>query len=146
DWQPECARAQLALDPADGIWKGSFAVPDGSYEYKAALNNAWTENYGAGGLPGGANIPYTTTGGTVSFYYDHGTHWVTSSAQGPIVTAPGSFTSELGCPGDWAPECMRSWLQDPDGDGVFTFSTTDIPAGAYEVKVAHGLSWAENYG
>ncbi|HET9142826.1 pullulanase-type alpha-1,6-glucosidase [Actinophytocola sp.] len=146
DWQPECAQAQLTLDPADGVWKGSFAVPAGSYEYKAALNNAWTENYGAGGVPGGANIPYTTTGGPVSFYYDHGTHWVTSSAQGPIVTAPGSFTSELGCPGDWAPECMRSWLQDPDGDGVFTFSTTDIPAGQYEVKVAHGLSWAENYG
>ncbi|HEU5472285.1 MAG TPA: pullulanase-type alpha-1,6-glucosidase [Actinophytocola sp.] len=146
DWQPECAQAQLALDPADGIWKGSFAVPAGTHEYKATLNNSWTENYGAGAVPGGANIPYTTTGGTVSFYYDHATHLVTSSAEGPIVTAPGSFTSELGCPGDWAPECMRSWLQDPDGDGVFTFSSTAIPAGAYEVKAAHGLSWAENYG
>jgi len=146
DWQPECAQAQLTRDTADGVWKGTFTVPAGSYEYKAALNNSWTENYGAGAVPGGANIPYDTAGGTVSFYYDHATHWVTSDAEGPVVTAPGSFQSELGCPGDWAPECMRSWLQDPDGDGVYTFSTTALPAGEYETKVTHGLSWAENYG
>ena len=24
---------------------------------------------------------------------------------GPVVTLPGSFQSELGCPGDWQPEC-----------------------------------------
>ena len=146
DWQPDCAQAQLARDPMDGVWKGAFTVPAGSYEYKAALNNSWDENYGAHAVPGGANIPYTTAGGQVSFYYDHATHWVTSDAEGPIVTAPGSFQSELGCPGDWMPECMRSWLQDPDGDGVYTFSTTAIPAGGYETKVTHGLSWAENYG
>jgi pullulanase-type alpha-1,6-glucosidase len=146
DWQPDCARAGLALDPADGVWKGTFSLPAGDYQYKAAVNGSWDENYGAGGVPGGPDIAYRTAGGPVSFYYDPATHWVTSDAEGPIVTAPGSFTSELGCPGDWAPDCMRSWLQDPDGDGTFTYSTTAIPAGQYEVKVAHGLSWAENYG
>jgi pullulanase-type alpha-1,6-glucosidase len=146
DWQPDCAAAGLTLDPADGVWKGHFDLPAGDYEYKAAINGSWDENYGAGGIAGGANIAYHTDGGTVSFYYDAGTHWVTSDAQGLIITAPGSFTSELGCPGDWAPDCMRSWLQDPDGDGVFTFSTTAIPVGSYEVKAAHGLSWDENYG
>ncbi|MFL6145390.1 MAG: pullulanase-type alpha-1,6-glucosidase [Labedaea sp.] len=69
-----------------------------------------------------------------------------AAAAGPIVTAPGSFQSELGCAGDWMPECRDSELLDPDGDGVYTFSTRAIPAGSYEVKVAHGLSWAENYG
>ncbi|HEY3263276.1 MAG TPA: pullulanase-type alpha-1,6-glucosidase [Pseudonocardiaceae bacterium] len=146
DWQPDCPQAQLARDPMDGVWKGSFTLPAGSYEYKAALNNAWDENYGLHAVPGGPNIPYTTAGGQVGFYYDHGTHWVTSTAEGPIITAPGSYTSELGCPGDWMPECMRTWLQDPDGDGVYTFTTTGIPAGQYEAKVTHGLSWAENYG
>jgi hypothetical protein len=97
-------------------------------------------------VAGGADITYTTAGAPVSFYYDPATHWVTTDAEGPIVTAPGSFQSELGCPGDWAPDCLRSQLQDPDGDGVYTFTTTAIPAGQYEVKVAHGLSWAENYG
>jgi pullulanase-type alpha-1,6-glucosidase len=146
DWQPDCTQAQLHLDPADGVWKGTFTLPAGSYEYKAAINGAWDENYGTGGVAGGANIAYQTGGGAVSFYYDPATHWVTSDAQGPVVTAAGSFQSELGCPGDWAPDCLRSWLQDPDGDGVFSFSTTAIPAGQYEVKAAHGLSWDENYG
>ena len=35
---------------------------------------------------------------------------------------------------------MRSWLQDPDGDGTYTFTTDQIPAGNYEFKVAHGLA------
>ncbi|MFL6119542.1 pullulanase-type alpha-1,6-glucosidase [Actinophytocola sp.] len=69
-----------------------------------------------------------------------------SAAEGPVVTAPGSFQSELGCPADWSPDCLLSQLEDPDGDGLYTFVTTAIPAGQYEVKVAHGLSWAENYG
>jgi len=146
DWQPDCPQAQLQLDPADGVWKGTFDLPAGTYQYKAAINGSWDENYGAGGVPGGPDITYTSAGGPVSFFYDPVTHWVTGDAEGPIVTAAGSFTSELGCPGDWAPDCMRSWLQDPDGDATFTFSTTAIPAGQYEVKVAHGLSWAENYG
>ena len=41
---------------------------------------------------------------------------------------------------------MRSWLQDPDGDGTYTLVTTQLPAGSYEVKVAHDRSWDENYG
>ncbi len=62
------------------------------------------------------------------------------------MTAAGSFQSELGCPGDWQPDCLRSWLQDPDGDGIYTFSTTAIPAGSYEFKAALNESWDENYG
>ena len=69
-----------------------------------------------------------------------------SAEQEPIVTAPGSFQTALGCGADWAPECRRPWLTDADGDGVYTWSTAAIPVGRHEVKVAHGLSWAENYG
>ncbi|HEY0372395.1 MAG TPA: pullulanase-type alpha-1,6-glucosidase, partial [Thermoanaerobaculia bacterium] len=61
-------------------------------------------------------------------------------------TVPGSFQSEIGCGGDWQPDCLRSWLQDPDGDGLYTFSTTSIPAGTYEAKVAIDEGWTENYG
>ncbi|GAA3688454.1 hypothetical protein GCM10022399_00030 [Terrabacter ginsenosidimutans] len=147
DWQPDCAQAQLALDPKDEIWKGTYSsIPAGDYEYKAAINKSWDENYGVGGGKGAGNIPYSAPGGKpVTFYYDHRTHWVTSDAQGPIITAPGSFQSELGCPGDWAPDCMRSWLQDPDGDGTYAFTTDQIPAGSYEFKVAVGLGWNEAY-
>ena len=30
---------------------------------------------------------------------------------------------------------MRSWLQDPDRDGTYSFTTIDIPAGSYTVSV-----------
>ncbi|WP_130014304.1 pullulanase-type alpha-1,6-glucosidase [Serinicoccus sediminis] len=149
DWQPDCDEAQLSLDAADGVWKQTFdagTIPAGDYEYKAAINRSWDENYGAGGVPGGGNIAYAADGGPVSFYYEHARHYVTSDAEGPIITAPGSMQSELGCPGDWSPDCMAPWLIDPDGDGTYTYATTQIPAGTYEVKVAHGLSWDENYG
>jgi len=33
------------------------------------------------------------------------------------VAIVGSLQSELGCPGDWDPACLRSWLQDPSGTG-----------------------------
>ena len=37
-------------------------------------------------------------------------------------------------------------LEDKEGDGTYTYTAAAIPAGSYEVKVAHNLSWAENYG
>ena len=122
-------------------------LPAGTYEYKAAIDRGWDENYGAGGAPGGANIPLDAAGAdTVTFYYDHATHYVTTDAEGPIVTAAGSFQDELGCPATGPPSCMAAWLKDPDGDGTFTFTTTRLPAGSYQVKATHGLSWDENYG
>ena len=133
--------------PADDVWQGTFTVPAGSWEYKAALNDSWDENYGANAQPGGANIPLNLGASTpVKFYYDHKTHWVTDNQNSVIAVAPGSFQSELGCPGDWDPGCLRSWLQDPDGDGIYTFETTALPAGSYEGKVALNESWDVNYG
>lgn len=149
DWAPDCDEAQLALDGNDTIWKRTYdagTIPAGDYEYKAAINRSWDENYGAGGVRNGANIGYTSDGGAVTFYYEHARHYVTSDAEGPIITAPGSMQDELGCSGEWDPSCMAPWLIDPDGDGTYTWSSTAIPAGNYEFKVAHGLSWEENYG
>ncbi|OFI38370.1 alpha-1,6-glucosidase [Arthrobacter sp. SW1] len=78
DWQPECpATALQPVEGSPGLYRGTFTVPAGSYEYKVALNNSWTENYGAGGAAGGANLPLAATGGTVTFTYDHATHTIT---------------------------------------------------------------------
>ena len=64
-----------------------------------------------------------------------------------IATAAGSFQSELGCPGDWQPDCLRSWLQDVDGDGIDEFDARPrCPPGSYEWKVALDEAWDENYG
>ena len=147
DWQPDCAATHLTYDAEDDVWQETFTVPAGSWEYKAPLNDSWTENYGLGAERDGANIPLDLgADADVKFYYDHKTHWVTDSAGWLIATAPGSFQSELGCSGDWQPWCLRSWLQDPDGDEIFTFETSRLPAGGYEVKVAHDEDWAVNYG
>jgi hypothetical protein len=62
------------------------------------------------------------------------------------VTIAGSLQSEVGCLGDWQPDCLRSWLEDVDGDGVYTFETTALPAGTYETKATIGEDWTENYG
>ena len=68
--------------------------PRAAYEYKAALNDAGTENYGLNAAPGGDNIPLNLGAATaVKFYYSHGTHWVTDNVSSTIVTVPGSFQS-----------------------------------------------------
>ncbi len=147
DWQPDCQNTALTFDATDGIWQAAFDIPAGQYEYKVAINGTWSENYGGSADPGGPNVPLSLTEATsVKFYYDHSTHWVADSVRNVIAVAPGSFQSELGCSEDWQPDCFRSWLQDPDGDGLYIFTTNSIPAGDYEVKVALNESWATNYG
>ena len=146
DWAPDCAATHLTYDASDDVWQGTFTLPAGSYEYKAALNDSWDVNYGLNAQPGGANIPVTAPGGPVKFYYDDKTHWVTDNKSSVIAVAVGDFQSELGCSGDWQPDCLRSWLQDPDGDRTYTFETTALPAGSYNAKVAINESWDENYG
>src|SRR3954452_2913427 len=55
DWDPGCAATHLTDDVDDMVWQGSFSVPAGSWNYKAAINDAWDENYGLHALPGGDN-------------------------------------------------------------------------------------------
>ncbi|MFC3298526.1 alpha-amylase [Arthrobacter agilis] len=74
DWDPACDAAQMTFDDASQAWLLEVQdLPAGSYEYKAALNRAWTENYGAGGAPDGANIVLNHPGGAITFVYDHRT-------------------------------------------------------------------------
>ncbi|MCX2831595.1 pullulanase-type alpha-1,6-glucosidase [Microbulbifer thermotolerans] len=147
DWQPECAASMLGYDASDDKWQGSFFIPAGNWEYKAALNGSWNENYGLGGWRDGANIPlHLGAGREVKFIYDHETHWITDNVNSTIATVAGNFQSQLGCPGDWQPDCLRSWMQDLDGDGIYTFVTDKIAAGDYEFKVALDESWSESYG
>jgi len=146
DWQPDCTAIQL-VHRGNGVYSNTFTVPAGTWQYKIAIGGSWDENYGAGGVPGGDNATFTLEQDqAVTFVYDDATKWFTSSAQGPLVTLPGSFQDEVGCPGDWQPDCVVTSLQDPDADGIYTWTTAAIPAGSYEVKVAHNLGWDENYG
>jgi len=147
DWLPDCEATALTYDADDDLWQGTFALPAGEYEYKAALNGTWDVNFGLNAEPGGGNIPLVLEEvGDVSFFFSTQTGWVTEDVSSIIATAAGSFQDEIGCPAEWSPDCLRSWLQDPEGDGTFVFMTDAIPAGSYEAKVAVGQTWDENYG
>ena len=45
DWQPTCSTTFLQKN--GDLWVGAFTVPAGSWQYKVAIDGAWTENYGA---------------------------------------------------------------------------------------------------
>jgi glycosidase/fibronectin type 3 domain-containing protein len=143
DWDPGCTATDLT--PTGDVFTGTFHIPAGSWQYKAALNHSWDESYGL--HTGGDNIGLSlASAADVFFAFDPATHWVADSVNADIVTAPGSYQSEIGCGGDWDPSCLASWLEDPDGDGVYTFETTAIPPGSYEAKAALNRSWDVNYG
>jgi hypothetical protein len=92
DWQPDCPQTHLVFDGADDVWQRSFDLPAGGYEFKAALNDSWDENYGLHAESGGANIPLNLgSPRSVKFFYDHKTHWVTDTVDSVIAVAPGSF-------------------------------------------------------
>lgn len=147
DWDPSCEVTALPFDEEDQVWTNTFDIPAGDYEYKVALDGSWDVNFGLDAQPGGPNIPLSLAEETaVSFFFSNQTGWIADSVNNIIATVPGDFQDEIGCPADWAPDCLRTWLQDPDGDGIFVFQTADIPAGSYEAKVAVNQSWDENYG
>ncbi len=52
DWDQACATTHLVYDASDDVWQGTFTLPAGSYEYKAALNDL-DENYGLHAAPNG---------------------------------------------------------------------------------------------
>src|SRR5215470_17956498 len=115
DWDPGCSATQLVYDANGDIWRNTFSIsPAGGYEYKVALNGNWDVNYGLHALQNGPNIPLSTgvSPQSVTFYYDHKTHWVTDNVSSIIATVPGSFQSEIGCSSDWDPGCFRTWLED----------------------------------
>lgn len=57
----------------------------------------------------------------------------------------GSLQSELGCPGDWQPDCAATELTATDTEGLFA-AEFEVPAGTWEYKVAVNDAWDESYG
>ena len=139
----------MVLDPADRIWRLTADLPAGKYEYKAALNGGWDENYGADGQFNGQNIVLDHPGGPVTFRYDNSTHLLSAvyaSQQPSAVAAAGSMDSELGCATDWEPACQQAQLALDPADLVWKLTVPDLPAGSYEFKAALNKSWDVSYG
>ncbi|MCB8983287.1 MAG: pullulanase-type alpha-1,6-glucosidase [Ardenticatenaceae bacterium] len=141
DWDPGCVATHIT-DAGNGIWRGVFDVPTGSWNYKMALNDTWDSAFPSGNKP---LVISTVPTEMVRFYFDDKTNAVLDSVNDVIAVGAGSFQSELGCPGDWQPDCVRTLLTDPNGDGIYTFVSADIPVGSYETKVALNETWDTSY-
>jgi pullulanase-type alpha-1,6-glucosidase len=137
DWKPDCTKTQLTYDAANGLYRGTFELPAGSYEYKVAIGGSWNENYGLKAKPGGANIPLKLTETKkVTFLWDPVTKYVTDTVNTPITVVMGDIQAKLGCAADNAPDCLKTWMRDLTGEGIYSFTTTKLPKGDYKVTVA----------
>lgn len=147
EWQPDCEKTLLSYDPEDDVWQADFEIQPANDadkkgpRYKVALNGSWDENYGLKATRNGADIPLVVSQATkVKFYYDHKTHWIADNFNTPIFVASGDFQQQLGCQANDDPGCLRSWLEDPDGDGLFTFTTRALKTGSYTFQLTRNES------
>jgi hypothetical protein len=69
DWQPACSASHLTFDPSDGLWHGTFTLPEGTYAWKVAINDSWNENYGQGGAAGGSDLSLDVPSGGRAYVF-----------------------------------------------------------------------------
>ena len=70
------------ISEGDGIYTLTVTLPAGDYEYKIALDAAWTDNFGVDGERDGANYMLSLSEETeVTFTYDETTNIVTNSVE-----------------------------------------------------------------
>jgi hypothetical protein len=155
-----------ATDQGDGLWTLTGSLPAGDYEFKAAINGAWDENYGLDGEAGGANIPAGAgrrrrsdlplrprhqrgvgDGGRRRSWPAAEPSATTPEAAEPVapesVSFPGTIGAALGG-ADWAPDDAAVQAT---GEGLGVWSlVAELPAGDYEFKAALNGAWDENYG
>jgi hypothetical protein len=83
DWMPDCISTRLW--PKGNIFLWESPLLKGDYEFKITINQSWNENYGEGGVPGGANIPFTVPEDLdwVAITYDPVTHIASTAISGP---------------------------------------------------------------
>ncbi|WP_196716968.1 alpha-1,6-glucosidase domain-containing protein [Actinomyces trachealis] len=70
-----------------------------------------------------------------------------------VITLAGTFQTQASCPdtlgkgGNWEPGCAATRMTQVPGDpDTWTYTSPALTQGSYQVKVAHGGSWTENYG
>ena len=82
DWQPECAVTAMKLGDDGKYHSGPFTLKAGDFEFKIALDGAWTTNYGSDGKQDGPNYKVTLAAdGTIEFVYDPATKLVEATVK-----------------------------------------------------------------
>jgi hypothetical protein len=75
-WDPACESTALKKGD-DGLYTLTLQIPKGDYEFKVALDGAWTVNYGSDGKQDGPNYPLKLAADSaVTFTYNPETHMV----------------------------------------------------------------------
>jgi len=148
DTDIDCQASQMSYDILGDIWKASFDLPAGDYSYHAYLDES-DHVYGKNGIAGEDSPPIELTlnrNRTVNFYYDHKTGWITDDINSLILTMPSNFQDDVGCIEEWNAGCFRTWMQDVDGDGIYTYETLLVPGGSWEARVAINGNLDNSYG
>ncbi len=80
------------------------------------------------------NVPFSVDAGEeVGWFYDENDHYVSRHQRAHVVaTAVGDWPEAIGGV-NWAPDNLKTWMKDPDGDGVYTFSA-GAPGGRLPVQ------------
>ena len=110
DWDPADLGSALTDPDGDGVYTRTvFGLPAGSYRAKVTHGLSWNENYGAGGVPGGADIDFAVPAGwdaaaRTDFRYDIGTHLLTVSSRRVPNTADLAERS-----GHWLRRDLIAW-------------------------------------
>jgi maltose-binding protein MalE len=77
-WDPACAKTAMKKGD-DGLYTLKVTLKAGSYEYKVAMDGAWTVNYGSDGKQDGPNYKLDVAAdGEVTFTYSPDTKLVTT--------------------------------------------------------------------
>ena len=123
------AASNVMTYKGNGMYEYTFKdVPAGNYEYKIALDKAWTENYGADGIQGGSNIALTVPDTQdVTVYYNDYTHLTATSVDYIIadVSLSGSGIED------------GTKLSDSGLTGIYTASV-DLGKGTYsDIKLTY---------
>ncbi len=75
-WDPACEATAMKKGD-DGLYTLTVKLTAGDYEFKVAMDGAWTVNYGSDGAQDGPNYPLKLTAdGSVTFTYNPDTHMV----------------------------------------------------------------------
>jgi hypothetical protein len=103
DWSPDNLRTWMKDWDGDGVYTFSATIPEGSYEYKVALNESWDVSFPASNV--GLHRPGRRR--DVTFYYDSVDndvwHEVGGGTPPLVVTFPGNWVNAAGLGSDWDP-------------------------------------------
>ena len=139
-WNPGDLNNLMADPDGDGIYTITYAnVAAGSYEFKVTngtWDSAWpSENYIL-------NIAEATDV-TISFNPADGSIQVSMGNDVAVYIVAGQDTL---CGSNWDATDPANQMTDADGDGIYTLTYTDVPAGDYMFKVTQGTWDKENWG